>query len=300
MAAHSAGRLRQGLRAVSADPATFLSGESGTVTGTRLGITRPLADAALNAAAALTLTGPRLDRLARGAPAPLGARGVGVPARLAPARGAGAPGVGPPRRALRARRHGGRGRPRAGHPDRGDRHGGDGQVPEPEPAAGAATTPTGRWPWTTTWRCRRASPTASWPLIEHLGLDLAQPAQTWRSHAAWRVTRRRPALARRTAFVEIGPVTAFSRRAADDAAAVPRPALGLGPGQPLVRRGRASAAGGWAWSTRCRCATSGSRWPRATPTPRRSRRRRRSWPTGPTCTPSQAQRTLATVRRLGR
>ena len=29
-------------------------------------------------------------------------------------------------------------------------------------------------------------------LFEHLGLDLAQPAQTWRSHAAWRVTRRRP------------------------------------------------------------------------------------------------------------
>ena len=47
------------------------------------------------------------------------------------------------------------------------------------------------------------------------GLDLAQPAQSMRSHAAWRVTRTRPfSLARRTNFVEIGPLTPFSRRAA--------------------------------------------------------------------------------------
>ena len=65
-------------------------------------------------------------------------------------------------------------------------------------------------------------------LIEHLELDLAQPAQSWRSHAAWRVTRRRPALARRTAFVEIGPVTAFSRRAAE--ALLPFPELRWGWG----------------------------------------------------------------------
>ena len=42
------------------------------------------------------------------------------------------------------------------------------------------------------------------------------------------MTRRRPALARRTAFVEIGPVTAFSRRAAE--ALLPFPDLRWGWG----------------------------------------------------------------------
>jgi hypothetical protein len=47
-------------------------------------------------------------------------------------------------------------------------------------------------------------------LAERFSLRLAQPAHRYRSHAAWRVTRRRPAsLVRETAFVEIGPVCAF-------------------------------------------------------------------------------------------
>jgi hypothetical protein len=47
-------------------------------------------------------------------------------------------------------------------------------------------------------------------LAERFALRLAQPAHRHRSHAAWRVTRRRPAsLVRETAFVEIGPVCAF-------------------------------------------------------------------------------------------
>lgn len=47
-------------------------------------------------------------------------------------------------------------------------------------------------------------------LAERFGLRLAQPAHRRRSHAAWRVTRRRPwTVARQTAFVEIGPVSAF-------------------------------------------------------------------------------------------
>jgi hypothetical protein len=47
-------------------------------------------------------------------------------------------------------------------------------------------------------------------LAERFSLRLAQPAHRYRSHAAWRVTRRRPAsLVRETAFVEIGPVSAF-------------------------------------------------------------------------------------------
>jgi len=69
-------------------------------------------------------------------------------------------------------------------------------------------------------------------VCEHLRLDLAQPAQTLASHAAWRVVRRRPlALARETRFVEIGPVTAFSRRAAREL--LPFPALRYGWGLDL-------------------------------------------------------------------
>jgi hypothetical protein len=48
------------------------------------------------------------------------------------------------------------------------------------------------------------------PICEALELAIAQPAQTRRSHAGWRVTRRRGGLvARETRFVETGPVTAF-------------------------------------------------------------------------------------------
>jgi hypothetical protein len=69
-------------------------------------------------------------------------------------------------------------------------------------------------------------------LCEHFALDLAQPAQTLRSHSAWRVTRRRPAsLVRETRFVEIGPLTAFGRRAA--AELLPFPDLRYGWGLDL-------------------------------------------------------------------
>jgi hypothetical protein len=69
-------------------------------------------------------------------------------------------------------------------------------------------------------------------LCEAFGLDLAQPAQTLRSHSAWKVTRRRPAsLVRETRFVEIGPVTAFSSRAA--AVLLPFPELRYGWGLDL-------------------------------------------------------------------
>jgi hypothetical protein len=69
-------------------------------------------------------------------------------------------------------------------------------------------------------------------VCEAFGLDLAQPAQTLRSHSAWKVTRRRPAsLVRETRFVEIGPVTAFGRRAA--AELLPFPELRYGWGLDL-------------------------------------------------------------------
>lgn len=49
-------------------------------------------------------------------------------------------------------------------------------------------------------------------LAERFEFKLAQPAHRRRSHAAWRVTRRRAgSVARETGFVEIGPVCAFHR-----------------------------------------------------------------------------------------
>ena len=69
-------------------------------------------------------------------------------------------------------------------------------------------------------------------VAEAFELDLAQPAQTLRSHSAWKVTRRRPAsLVRETRFVEIGPVTAFGRAAA--AELLPFPELRYGWGLDL-------------------------------------------------------------------
>jgi hypothetical protein len=69
-------------------------------------------------------------------------------------------------------------------------------------------------------------------LCERFGLDLAQPAQTLRSHSAWKVARRRPAsLVHETRFVEIGPVTAFGRRAREEL--LPFPELRFGWGLDL-------------------------------------------------------------------
>ncbi|HWK28856.1 MAG TPA: glycosyltransferase [Solirubrobacter sp.] len=64
---------------------------------------------------------------------------------------------------------------------------------------------------------------------EAFGLELAQPAHAFASHAAWDVTRRRPGvLARRTRFVEIGPVTALSARAARELLPFPDLVMGWG------------------------------------------------------------------------
>ena len=66
-------------------------------------------------------------------------------------------------------------------------------------------------------------------ICEALDFGLAQPAQTWLSHAAWRITRRRGGVvARQTAYVEIGPVTAFRSDVAADL--VPFPPLKYGWG----------------------------------------------------------------------
>jgi hypothetical protein len=104
-------------------------------------------------------------------------------------------------------------------------------------------------------------------LCERFGLDLAQPAQTLRSHSAWLVTRRRPAaLVRETRFVEIGPLTAFGRRAA--AELLPFPELRFGWGLDLHWAALAEERG-WrlgvvdATPVRHESATVGSAYPRA-------------------------------------
>jgi hypothetical protein len=104
-------------------------------------------------------------------------------------------------------------------------------------------------------------------LCERFGLDLAQPAQTLRSHSAWRVTRRRPAsLVRETRFVEIGPLTAFGRRPA--AELLPFPELRFGWGLDLHWAALA-AQRGWrlgvvdATPVRHESAMVGSTYPRA-------------------------------------
>ncbi len=80
-------------------------------------------------------------------------------------------------------------------------------------------------------------------VCEAFGLELAQPAQTLRSHSAWKVTRRRPAiLMRETRFVEIGPVTAFSRVAASEL--LPFPELRYGWGLDL-HWAAVAASRGW-------------------------------------------------------
>jgi hypothetical protein len=66
-------------------------------------------------------------------------------------------------------------------------------------------------------------------LAERFELRLAQPAHRSRSHAAWAVTRRRPSsVARETAFVEIGPLTAFHSSTFD--VLLPFPELQIGWG----------------------------------------------------------------------
>jgi GT2 family glycosyltransferase len=69
-------------------------------------------------------------------------------------------------------------------------------------------------------------------LCERFALDLAQPAHRRDSHAAWQVTRRRAgSLVRETPFVEIGPVTAFARRTFSTL--LPFPPLRMGWGLDL-------------------------------------------------------------------
>lgn len=80
-------------------------------------------------------------------------------------------------------------------------------------------------------------------LCERYGFTLAQPAHKRWSNAAWRVTRRRArSVARRTRFVEIGPVTAVHRRAFEEL--LPFPDLHMGWGLD-AHWGAVAAERGW-------------------------------------------------------
>jgi GT2 family glycosyltransferase len=79
-------------------------------------------------------------------------------------------------------------------------------------------------------------------LCERFSLTLAQPAHRLDSHAAWDVTRRRPAsLVRETDFVEIGPVTLFAQATFEEL--LPFPDLQMGWGLDLHWAALARARG---------------------------------------------------------
>ena len=212
------------------DPATFLSGESGSVGGVRLTAMRTLADAALGVAGALALTGPRLDRLA-GAQLPRSVLVLSV--------------YRPGSQLLQATAQLGS--------DRHDVRLAFGATADADPALGEHTAetqmgggkfenlnrllvaagPAGEYDWVLLVDDDVGLPVRFLDryvaLCERLRLDLSQPAQSMRSHSAWRVTRRRPfSLARRTEYVEIGPVTGFSGQVA--AQLMPFPELRFGWG----------------------------------------------------------------------
>ncbi len=80
-------------------------------------------------------------------------------------------------------------------------------------------------------------------LAERFGLRLAQPAHARRSHAAWKVTRRRErSVVRETNFVEIGPVVGLQAATFD--ALLPFPPLKAGWGLD-AHWGALARAHGW-------------------------------------------------------
>jgi hypothetical protein len=212
------------------DPRTFLSGESGTVAGKRLTATRSLQDGLIDLVESARGTARRLDRLASAEPR----RRVLIlsiygPDSLLPAA----------RETLSSQRH--------------ETAFAFGARADADPALAGETVverleggkfenlnrvlreapSPGEFDWTLVVDDDVVLPVRFLDrfvaLCGRFRLDLAQPAQTRTSHAAWRVMRRRPFSAlRETRFVEIGPVTAFGRRAATEL--LPFPPLRMGWG----------------------------------------------------------------------
>jgi hypothetical protein len=205
-------------RATAAGPTDWASGESGIVGGVRLGVRTRVEDALLDARRWATLEPLRLARAARHAPSRrLNVLALGVEredrANLMDAA----------RAELRRSRHdvelatcgvGGRGK-------------------FENLNALLAERALGERDWLLVLDDDVALPRgfldAFLFLAERFELKLAQPAHRRRSHAAWRVTRRRGgSVARETQFVEIGPVCAFHRDTF--AALLPYPRLQAGWG----------------------------------------------------------------------
>ena len=222
------------------DPATFLSGDAGDVTDRVRRTKRRIGELAFGAIDTLAGTRRAATRLAHSAPAPLDVLVIGVyrPGSL----------LAEALPALLSERHrvrlalgsaGPADEPLREHTVAEGLSGGKfenlNRVLEAAgaaPSAGEGATPD----WTIAIdddvRLPRAFLDRFVGVCEAFQLDLAQPAQTLRSHSAWKVTRRRPAsLVRETRFVEIGPVTAFGRAAA--AELLPFPELRYGWGLDL-------------------------------------------------------------------
>jgi hypothetical protein len=199
------------------DPATFSSGEHGTVAGKR-GVVRRLTDQSLDAWLTLSGTRRRINRLAAAQPR----RTVLIAALYSPDSKC----IGPTLDELRASRH--------------DIHVVAGSTEElpggkfENLAALLADQHAADWTVVVDddVRLPRNFLDGFIALAEAFGFDLAQPAQTLASHAAWASARRVPmSVARRTNFVEIGPLTGFGRRAA--AELLPPPPLKMGWGLDL-------------------------------------------------------------------
>ena len=199
------------------DPSTFSSGVHGTVAGKR-GALRRLNDQGLDAWLTLSGTRRRIARLAARAPR----RDVLVATVYGPESRC----IGPTLDELRGSRH----HVRVAAGSTADLREGKFQnlrqlLADQEPAD-----------WTLVvdddLRVPRNFLDGFIALVEAFEFDLAQPAQTLASHAAWPSARRVPfSVARQTNFVEIGPLTAFRRRAA--AELLPPPPLAMGWGLDL-------------------------------------------------------------------
>jgi hypothetical protein len=213
------------------DPASFLSGEARVFDGRKRRARARATDRVLDARAALTGTGRRLDKLAAAAPprdvlllslyrAPASALIAAAP-RLESQHGHRV------RRAFGAVQ--GSVPELAGHTVATDMSGG--KFENLNALLAAAGEPAPDWTFVVDddVRLPRRFLDRFIGLCERFDLALAQPAQTRLSHAAWSVTRRQGgALLRETRFVEIGPVTAFRSDAAGEL--LPFPPLRYGWG----------------------------------------------------------------------
>jgi hypothetical protein len=209
-------------------PETFLSGQPLALEGRRARYRARFADAAAAGRAAIGRTAARLDRLAAAAPQ----RSVTVlsiyrppAARLADA----LPGLASERGHRVSFHFGSTGEAVAGlasHTDATDMAGGKFENLN-------TLWPGARPDWTLVVDDDVVLPERFLDrfigVCERFDLAMAQPAQTRSSHAAWPVTRRRPGvLVRESRFVEIGPVTAFRRDAAEELLPFPELRYGWG------------------------------------------------------------------------